>query len=86
MKAKEALVCKSVFLSLPKSVYSKPVIMSGVAHQTVTKNIIYKALMTQSISKAPWPVKINFRILCMVWEWDSKRLMAMVQQSVRLEY
>ena len=60
--------------------------MSGVAHQAVTKDIIYKALMTQSTSKAPGPDNINFRILRMVWEWDSKRLMAMVQQSVRLGY
>ena len=76
MKAKEALVCKSAFPSPPKSVHSEPIVMSGVAHQMVTKDIIYKALMTQSTSKALRPDKIYFRILHMVWEWDSKRLMA----------
>lgn len=52
----------------------------------VTKEIIYKALITQSTSKAPRPDKIDFWILPMIWERDSKRLLAIVQQSVRLGY
>ena len=40
MKAKEALVCKSAFPSPPKSVHSEPIVMPGVAHQMVTKDII----------------------------------------------
>ena len=86
MKAKEALVCKSAFPSPPKCGYSEPVIIPGVAHQTVTKDIIYEALMTQSTSKALGPDKINFQILCMVWDWDSERLIAMVQQAIKLGY
>ena len=86
MKAKEALVRRSAFPSLPKSFHDEPVVMPGVAHQTVTEDMINKALMTQSTSKAPGPDKFNFRILRMVWEWDSKRLITMVQHSIRLGY
>ena len=60
MKAKKALVYKSVFPSLPKSVHSEYIIISGVAHQIVIKDIIYKVFMTQSISKTLEPNKINF--------------------------
>lgn len=86
MMAKEALVRKSAFPSPPTSLHSEPNVMSGVAHRMVTKDVIHKALMTQSISKAPGLDKINFRILRMIWEWDSNRLIAMVQQSIRLVY
>ena len=86
MKEKEKLVCKTAFPSPPKSNHDEPVVTPGVAHQTVTKEVIYKALKTQSTSKAPEPDKINFRILRMVWEWDSERLIAMVQQAIRLGY
>lgn len=52
----------------------------------VTKELVYNSLMTQFTSKAPGPDKINFRILRLVWEWDSERIIAMVQQAVRLGY
>ena len=52
----------------------------------VIKDIIQKALMSQSTSKAPGPDKINFRILRMIWEWDSERLIAMVKNTIRLGY
>ncbi len=84
MKEKEKLVCKAAFPSPPKSDHSEPIVTPGVAHQKVTKNVIYTALMTQSMSKAPGPDKINFRILCMVWEWDSERIIAMIQQAIKL--
>lgn len=46
MKEKEKLVCKTAFPSPPKSDQCEPVVMPGVAHQTVTKDVIYKALMS----------------------------------------
>ena len=86
MMAKEALVRKSAFPSPPTSLHSEPDVMSRVVHQMVTKDVIHKALMTQSTSKAPGPDKINFRILRMIWEWNSNRLIVIVQQSIRLGY
>ena len=86
MKAKEALVRKSAFPKPPTSRNIEPVITSGVAYKEVTEKVIEKALMTQSTSKAPGPDKFNFRILCMVWEWDSKRITAIIQNAIRLGY
>lgn len=86
MKAKEALVHKSAFSSPPKSDHNELVVMSEVTHQTIIKEIIYKVLMTQSTLKAPKLDKINSRILCMVWKQNSKRLIAIVYQSIRLGY
>lgn len=48
--------------------------------------MIHKAHMTQSTSNAPGPDKFNFRILHMVWEWDSQRLITMDQHTRRLGY
>ena len=67
MRAKKALVYMSVFPSPPASLLSEPVVMPEVAHQTVTKDIIHKALMTQSTSKAPRPDNFIFQSLCIVW-------------------
>lgn len=46
IKAKEALVLRSAFLSLSKSIFNKPVVMLEVVHQTLTDDMINKALMT----------------------------------------
>ena len=45
IKVKEALVSKSAFLFLPSNLLSEPVIMSEIAYQMVTKDMIYKAFM-----------------------------------------
>ena len=67
MRAKEALVRKSAFPFLPASLLNEPVVTLGIAHQTATKDIINKVLMTQSTLKVPRLDKFNFRILCIVW-------------------
>ena len=78
MKAKKALIRKSAFLSLSGSLLSEQVVTLEVAHQMVTEDMIHKALMTHPILKAPGPNKFNFRILRIVWRWDSKRFITMV--------
>ena len=64
----------------------EPVVIPGIAHKEVTEKVIEKALMTQSTSKAPGLDKFNFRIFRMVWQWDSKRIIAMIQNAIRLRY
>lgn len=49
MKEKKELVCKTTFLSSPKSDHSEPVISLGVFHQNITKDIIFTAFMTKSV-------------------------------------
>lgn len=80
------MVRKSAFPAPPVSPHNELVVQSGVAYNTVTNDIIHKALMIQSTSKAPGPDKINFRILRMIWEWDSERPIDMVQHTIRLGY
>lgn len=52
--------------------------MLGVVNQMVTKEIIYIALINQSISKAPGYNKINFNILHIVQYWENKRIITMI--------
>lgn len=78
IKEIEKLMYKIAFLSLPKIDQYKLVVTLEVAHQIITKDVIYKALISQSIFKVPGPKKINFCILCMVLDWDNKKIMAIV--------
>lgn len=84
MKAKEALVRKFAFPKSPVSGSVEPVVIPGIAHKKVTEKVIKKALMTQSTLKTPGPDKFNFRLLRMVWQWDSKQIIAMIQNAIRL--
>ena len=84
MKAKEALVCKTTFPSPPISPAKNLDIAPGRAHISVTKEQVHYSLMAQSAIKAPGPDKINFKILRMMWEWESDCITSMVQQAVRL--
>ena len=67
MKVKKRLECKSAFLFLLANHLNEPVITPGFAHQMVTKDIIYKALMIQSILKASRPNIFNFEFyICVI--------------------
>lgn len=66
MTAKEAFVCKSAFPKPPSDSRPDPRIESGIAHPTITKDIVSHALFSQSVTKAPGPNKINFQILRMI--------------------
>ena len=86
MKAKEALVRKSAFPKPPTNSRPDPEIELGVAHLTITEDIVFHALFSQSATKAPGPNKINFQILRMIWGWDKAQITHLVQQSIRLVY
>ncbi len=67
MKAKEALVRKSLFLKLPTSLVDPLVTFFGLAHIKITKKLVAQVLMTQAATKAPTQDKINFQILQILW-------------------
>lgn len=46
------LICRFAFLSPPTSFHNKPIVMLEVAYPIVIKDIINKALITQSMLKA----------------------------------
>lgn len=60
VKAKKALIYKSVFLFLLKSLHNELDFILEVAYLIISKNVIYKGLMIQSNSKTPGLDKINF--------------------------
>lgn len=78
MKANEALVRKSAFPKPPRSRRPGPKTEPGIAQLTVTKDIVSKALVSQSATKAPGPNKINFQILRMIWSWDKSEITRLV--------
>lgn len=45
-----------------------------------------KALLGQSVKKAPGPNMLNFRILRVLWDWDPDRITSVVIQAIRLQY
>ena len=59
---------------------------SGFAHTKITEDLVAEALMTQAITKAPGPDKINFQVLNMIWSWDKMRIINMVYHAIRLGY
>lgn len=77
---------KFAFSKLLLSKNIESVITSGVDHKKVTKKVMERALITKSISKALRPDKFNFRILYMMWAWDSKQITAIIQNAIRLRY
>lgn len=68
IKAKEALICRSIFPKSFKSLKLEPVILLGIAHkrETEIKVKVADALIFQSATKAPGLDKINFQILHMI--------------------
>lgn len=58
----------------------------GTAHALVTKDKFGRALLCQSVKKAPGPNMQNFRILRILWEWDPDRITALVVQAIKLQY
>ena len=86
MQDKEALIRLHAFPPPPifHGTEYKP--GQGTAHASVTKDKVGRALLCQSIKKAPGPNMHNFRILCMLWDWDLDRITSVVAQAIRLQY
>ena len=86
MQDKKALVRMHAFPPPPifDGMEYKPV--QGTAHSSITKDSVGKALSCQSIKKAPGPNMHNFRILCILWDWDPDRITSVVIQAIRLQY
>lgn len=67
MRAKEALVQRSVFPKPPINLTTPPVTSFGLAYTKITEEMVAQALMTQAAIKALGPDKINFQILQIIW-------------------
>lgn len=70
MKAKKAIIRKSVFSTpLPHLKQSLPM-FSDVAYNQISQKGVSEVLMTQVTTKASRPDKINFKILQLILDWD----------------
>ncbi len=68
MQDKEALVRLHAFPPPPVFHGTEYKPENGMAHASVTKDSAGKALLCQSIKKAPEPNMHNFRILNVLWD------------------
>ena len=68
MKAKEALVYKSVFPKSPASHNQEPSLITRIGHLKIAKEKIVYALMSHSAIKAPGLDKMNFQMIRMLWK------------------
>lgn len=86
MQDKEALVIAHAFPPPPIFYGTEFKPKQGTAHASVKKDSVGKALLCQSIKKAPGPNMHNFRILGILWDWDPDRITSVVVQAIRLQY
>ena len=78
MQDKDALVRLHTFPPRPIFYGTEYEPEKGTAHTLVTKDHVGKALLCQSIKKAPRLNMQNFRILCILWDWDPDRINSVV--------
>lgn len=78
MQDKKALVRIHAFLLLSSFYGIEYKLGQGTAHLSITKDSVGKALLCQSIKKAPEPNIHNFRIFCLLWDWDPDRITSVV--------
>lgn len=86
MKAKEALIRKSVFPKPLTNLFQSLAVFSGLAYIKITKEIIAQVLTSPAPTKGPGQNKINFLILQMIWSWKKAQIISMIYHAIRLGY
>ncbi len=86
MNEKGSMIYKSAFLKPSNNLWPDLITSLRVVNVNITEDIVFKALMSQSASKAPGSGKINFQILQMIWNWDKTRIISIVQNTIKLGY
>jgi hypothetical protein len=56
----------------------------GKTHLENQEEEVKEAIYTQSVKKAPGPNNINFKIIRLLWEWNAKRIVALVRATIQL--
>jgi hypothetical protein len=47
----------------------------------ITESDIQEALFDQSVKKAPGPDRLGFKVIRLLWDWDSRRIIEIVRAS-----
>jgi len=82
---KAVLIKEEVFPKPLKGVERKAQEKGGEMWKRITEEDIREAMFNQSVQKAPGPDRLGFKVIRLLWEWDSLRIMEIVKMSFRLQ-
>jgi hypothetical protein len=57
---------------------------TGSLHTHVTEQAVERALISQSVKKAPGPDKLSFGATQLLWKWDKDRSLRPTKATIRL--
>ena len=86
MHAKEALIRAHAFPKPPIFPGREIRPSQGLAHTWITLQLVEKALLCQSTTKAPGPNKFSFKAITLLWYWEPEQIVAIVKNAIRLHY
>lgn len=86
MQDKEALVRAQAFSKRPVSHVNEFQPGEGSAYLSVCPEMVARALLGQSVKKAPKPSVQIFQALRLIWTWNALRITSLVRQAIRLQY
>lgn len=86
MQVKKALVQAHAFLKALVSQESEYQLGQGSPYLSLSQETVAKALLYQSVKKAPEPNMYNFQALRLILTWDSAHITSLAQQAIRLQY
>ena len=52
--------------------------------KTITDENIREAVFRQSTKRAPGPDRLGFKVIKLLWEWDTSRIIGLVKTMFRL--
>ena len=81
---KETLIREIIFSLFSTEINLKTVI-SEIMHREIEKRVIQKILFNQTIKKVSEVDKLNFRALCLLWNWNSSWIVVLIRQCFCLE-
>ena len=56
---------------------------AGSAYTRVTEQAVERALLAQSVKKAPGPDKLSFGAIRLLWKWDRERIVRLTKAAIR---
>jgi len=57
---------------------------SGTPHTQVTEHAVERAILAQSLQKAPGPDKVSFGAIWLLWKWDKERIVKLARAAVHM--
>ena len=80
---KEEMLRRESFPPNDDDQYYEP-LPAGSAHTRVTERAVGRALLSQSIKKAPGPDQLSFGAIRLLWKWDKERIVRLTKVAIRM--